>query len=733
MRFIFCSLLLANVALANGPLPLPRLGAPIKLDGIIDEPAWQEIAPFPLVMYQPTFKGAMSERTEIRVAYDDEAIYMSGKLFHRNVKDIRGNSFYRDRWSGDDTFAIVLDTFNDNENAVWFYTNPLGTRFDNAVANDASNGSRDTNKDWNTHWEVATSQNGEGWCAEFRIPFTSLAFQDDNGRVVMGMIVYRWLSVGEERYVFPDIPPKWERGSNKPSVAQDVLLEGVYRKKPVYLTPYTLGGVDQVAQLNQSRTAYQLEAERTAEIGLDVKYNLSRNLTLDGTINTDFAQVEADDQQINLTRFSLFYPEKRQFFQERAGVFEFGFDNSNRLFHSRRIGLDDNGQPLRIYGGARLVGRIDKWDLGFLDMQTERSATLPSENFGVLRLRRQVINSNSNLGGIFTSRIDEKGNYNLAYGADGIFRLHAQNYLTLKWAQSADDEKSRADFLRRSRVYFNAQSRNIKGFRYDLTYSRAGADFDPGIGFESRRDFSYAWNSLEYQWFKSASSKFRRVWLGNWANVYTRNAGGSVESAWLHPFVWLEAKGGVAGAISTEHSYEDVRQSFFLSEKDGVEIPAGQYWFHNAWFIFDPSDGWYFRPIVTLRAGSFYDGSKITFNTETGWNLSKHLELAGNYEVNFIRFPQRDQKLTSHLARLRIQSALNTKISLNAFLQYNSTAGALNINARLRFHFGEGHDLWLVYNEGLNTERDSFTPESPRLPLTVARAMMMKYSRALIF
>ncbi len=733
MRFIFYSLLFTNLALANGPLPLPRLSRPIKLDGVIDEPAWQAIAPLPLVMYQPTYKAAMSERTEIRVAYDDEAIYMSGKLYQRNVKDIRGNSFYRDRWSGDDTFALVLDTFNDDENAVWFYTNPLGTRFDNAVANDASNGSRDTNKDWNTHWQVATSHNDEGWCAEFRIPFTSLTFQDDNGRVVMGMIAYRWLSVGEERYVFPDIPPKWERGANKPSVAQDVLLEGVYRQKPVYLTPYALSGVDQLAQLDQSQTAYRLAAARTAEIGLDAKYNLSRNLTFDGTINTDFAQVEADDQQINLTRFSLFYPEKRQFFQERAGIFEFGFDNSNRLFHSRRIGLDDHGQPIRIYGGARLVGRLNKWDIGFLDMQTASSGNTPSENFGVLRLRRQVINSNSNVGGMLASRMDQNGNYNLAYGADGVFRLAAQNYLTLKWAQTVAAEKSRADFLQNSRVYFNVQSRNIQGFRYEASYSRAGADYNPGLGFEARRDFTYVWNSLEYQWFKSASSKFRRLWLGNWGNVYTRNTDGSVESAWFHPFLRLEVKGGVVGLISTEHSYEDVLQPFFLSQKDNVAVPAGRYWFHNAWLSFAPSDGWYFRPVITLRAGSFYDGSKITFNTKTGWNLSKHLELIGNYEVNFTRFSERNQELTSHLARLRLQSALNTQVSFNAFLQYNSAADALSVNARLRYHFTEGNDLWVVYNEGWNTDRAPLAPASLRLPLTGARAAMIKYSHALTF
>lgn len=730
MRFIFFFFLLVNLALANAPLPLPRLSSPIKLDGIVDEPAWETIAPLPLVMYQPTYKGAMSERTEIRVAYDDEAVYMSGKLFHRNVKDIRGNSFYRDRWSGDDTFALVLDTFNDNENAVWFYTTPLGTRFDTAVANDAAAGRRDQNPNWNTAWEVKTTRHDSGWCAEMRIPFTSLSFQDENGRVIMGMIAYRWMAYNNERYIFPDIPPKWERGSNKPSLAQDVVLEGVFSRKPVFIAPYVLGGAEYTSQLNREASAYELAHERPRELGVDMKYNVTNNLTLDATLNTDFAQVEADDQQINLTRFSLFFPEKRQFFQERASTFEFGFEGSNRLFHSRRIGLDINGQPVRIYGGARLVGRVNTWDLGFLNLQTASSNAAPAENFGVLRVRRQIVNGNSNLGAIVTTKIDAHGERNLTYGLDGLLRPFGQEYVTLKWAQSLAENRGRAS-LRNSRIYFDWLRRNIQGLSYNLTYSRAGADYSPAMGFESRRDFSYVWNSIDYQIFTGERSKFRRHWLGHWGNVYTRNRDGSVESAWLHPFYYFETKAGAAAAISTEHSYEDVRQDFFLSSRDRVVVRAGRYWFHNAWLLFESPDGWHFRPDLTLRRGSFYDGHKTSALLASDWNLSKHLILGVNYEVNVIRFPERKQRFTSHLGRVRVQSALNNRLSFNAFVQYNSTAEALSLNARFRYHLGEGHDLWIVYNEGLNTEREPLKAEEPRLQLTNSRSLMMKYTRAL--
>lgn len=711
------------------PVKLHRLAGPVQLDGLIDEPAWQTVEPLPLVMYQPTYQGTMTERTEIRVAYDDNYLYVAGQLYHVDPGNLRANSFYRDRWSGDETFAIVLDTFNDNENARWFYTTPLGTRFDIAVADDATNG---RNNNWNTFWDVATTRTDEGWFAEIRIPFSSLGFQDEDGRVEMGMIVYRWMGHNNHRYIFPDIPPHWENGSHKPSVAQDVVLEGVYSRKPVYVTPYGLGGVRQISELNASETAYHFNDDFTREIGLDVKYNLTNNLTLDATVNTDFAQVEADDQQINLTRFSLFFPEKRQFFQERFGIFEFDTGaNGSRLFHSRRIGLVD-GQPIRIFGGSRLVGRVGEWDIGLLDMQTAKDGGIPAENFGVLRLRRKVFNPFSTVGSLVTSRVDADGNYNLAYGLDGIVRVHGDQYLTAKWAQTIDKEQLDIDafnFLDAGRFMLKWERRNIQGLSYELEVTRSGADYNPAVGFARRRDVTFLSPDVNYQSFQGADSRFRRIWVGNWSHFYVRNEDGSVESAWLHPFYWFQTKGGATMLFSTAHAYEDVREAFPLS--DEVEVPIGSYWFHDLWLSAAYAPGWLFRPVVTFRMGNFYDGWKTTLNTETTWNLSRHLELGGVYEFNLIRFSDRDQRLNAHLGQVRIQTALDTHLSATAFLQYNSVSDVFSINTRIRYHFGEGNDLWLVYNEGFNTERHQ--PFGPMLPVTDSRAILLKYTYTFIW
>lgn len=476
---VLSTIQVASTAAAQKPLHLTRITESIQVDGVLNESPWQKIEPLPMVMYQPTYGGEMTEMSEIRLAYDQEYMYVGASMYMDNAADIRGRSLYRDRYAADDLVVILLDTFNDDKSALLFFTNPLGTRFDSTVSDDVADGSGSINADWNTYWDVETTITDEGWFAEFRIPFTTLRSQDDDGVAVMGLIAYRYMTVKNERHIYPDIAPNWSFAMLKPSLAQDIAVEGIHSRKPIYITPYALGGVDRA----NSRT------DQTNEFGLSIKHNLTSNLTLDGTINTDFAQVEADDQRLNLDRFSLFFPEKRQFFHELAGIFEFGFDQSNRLFHSRRIGLV-SGTPVRLLGGARLVGRVGKWDMGLLEMQTASTGSFGAENFGVLRFRRQLLNSYSNVGGIITSRVGEDGSRNVVYGLDSVLRLFGDDYLSAKWAQSFDrGDKSGSGTVESGRAYLNWERRRQEGLGYEATFSRAGKNFEPGVGFEQRRDF----------------------------------------------------------------------------------------------------------------------------------------------------------------------------------------------------------------------------------------------------
>ncbi len=723
---------------------IARLSAPIELDGVVDEAAWLEIEPIPMIMWAPTHGGEMSERTEVRIAYDDRYLYMSGRLYDSDPSGIRLNTFYRDQFSGDDLLAIIIDSYNDYETAVWFVTNPGGARTDRSLSNDAEFTSRVApggrgfgqgamNSDWNSHWDVATHRDEEGWYAEFRIPFSTLGFQTRGDEVTMGIIVYRYLARRNERQLYPAISKEYgDLGFAKPSQAQRVTLRGIRRSTPVYVKPYLLGGVDQLPVLRSPPAVpdprWDTDDDLTTEPGVDLKYSPSSNLALDLTVNTDFAQVEADDQQINLTRFPLFFPEKRQFFQERASTFDFNTGgSSDRLFFSRRIGLND-GEIVRIYGGARLVGRLGGMDFGFLNMQTASKGERAGENMGVLRLNQKVLNPFSTIGGMLTTRVGSDGEDNVAYGLDADLRLFGDEYLTVKWAQTFDEAVEEGSALDAGLIRARWERQTDAGLSYFAEYGRVGPDYLPRLGFQSRDDFSFYGARLQYQWFPAASSPFRNVTLSGTTGNYLRNEDDTAESLLFEPELQFEFKNASEISVGFKSSYESVRDTFPIAE---LFVPPDDYWFHEATLRAGLSRNALFRGSVNLTAGSFYDGRRFGVGVSPTWNVSRYLELSAGYDVNRLEFSDRDVATTTHLGRLRVDVALDTHLSLSTFVQYNSVVDQTTINARFRYHFREGTDLWIVYNEGFNLE--SANGLDPRLPLSAGRTIMIKYSHTFVW
>ena len=454
-------------AAAHEMISLQRLDGAILFDGMPDEAAWEQATTLDFTMHLPTFGESPTEESIVKLIYDDDYLYLSGSLYTSEPGMVLAKSKKRDALVGStDWFGILIDSYNDRENALAFFTNPNGLRLDVNVFNDAV-GASPMNISWNTFWDVKTQITDQGWFVEIRIPFSSLQFQSIDDQVVMGITSWRWIAKKNEMDVYPAISQDWgELSTWKPSNTQRIVLKNVESKKPFYVAPYVLAGRSQHSTLNDENTSYEKYIDPTLEAGLDLKYGITNNLTLDLSVNTDFAQVEADDQQVNLTRFSLFFPEKRLFFQERAGIFEFNFGRQDKLFYSRRIGIRDNLQ-VPIYGGARLVGRMGKWDLGLLSMQTAPMEDFNSENYSVLRLRKQVFNENSDAGIIFTNRIDTEGNYNATYGADATIRLWKQDFLSLRWAQTfASEAESTGDILDPSRFWLSLSRRQFKGFTY---------------------------------------------------------------------------------------------------------------------------------------------------------------------------------------------------------------------------------------------------------------------------
>jgi hypothetical protein len=713
----------------ESPLELSRLTGTVVFDGEPDEEAWQRVPALPLTMYFPVHRGSPQQRTEIRVAYDDDFLYAAGWFYDDDPGGIRINSLYRDRWNGDDALAIYVDPFNDNQSAQWFGITPAGMRFDLLVSGDGAT----LNDSWDGFWDAKTRVTEAGWFAEVRIPFSTLGFQAPDGVAVMGLTVTRLVSRTGERVTFPDIDPRFE--FRQPSKARDVLLRGVRSARPWYVTPYALAGVDRRPVLDAPNARYIGRQDPQREVGLDLRYALSPTLTLDLTANTDFAQVEADDQQINLDRFGLFFPEKRRFFQERSSVFDFATGGGGRLFHSRRIGLTEGQRPVPVLGGARLVGRLGEWDLGLLGMRTDDDSASPIEDFAVARLRRRVLNDYSTAGLMLTARRGG-GAANTAVGADAQVRLFGDDYLSAAWAgtyddRQGDDASAGISLAARSVLHMQWQRRATRGIWYSAGVTRAGAEYDPGIGFLPRRDFTAFNAAVNYFVFADARSRWRRVFPGMVVEGTYRNADGVLESARAAAWLQVETKGGSTGWIEPQLFREDVLQPFRLGGV--VDIPVGRYTFENLWLYWQMPAGRRVRANTDLQVGTFFDGFRTQLTLTPTWNVSRRLELGGQYIGNVLRFGIRDQRTEIHLARLRIRTALNAQASGAAFVQFNSTTDRLDANVRLRYNFAEGTDLWLVYNEGLATERANDDPLLPRLPLSQGRTLLVKYTRTFSF
>ena len=718
---------------SHGPaVTIPRLSAPIILDGVVDEAAWDDIAPFPMTMYAPTFGGPLTEATEVRVGHDDRDLYVSGRMYDSEPGLIRTGTLYRDTYSGDDILGVVIDSYNDHETAVWFVTNPAGVRQDRTVSNDAqfTNG-MPMNWDWNAYWDVATSKDDGGWYAEFRIPFSTLGFQAVDGVVTMGLVIYRMIPRRNERQVYPVMDPGWGRlGFARPSGAQRIVLRDVRQARPPYVTPYALGGFRQTTELalpaDEPRTEWRTVRDPTTEAGLDIKYSPTSNLALDLTVNTDFAQVEADEQQVNLTRFRLFFPEKRQFFQERSSTFDFNTGGTfNRLFHSRRIGLN-NGEPVRIYGGVRAVGRVAGTDFGLLTMQTAGQGEVSSENMGVLRLRQQVLNPNSAVGGMLTTRLGSHGADNVAYGLDAVLRLVGDEYLLVQWAHTFDEAAEREGGPESGLVRARLERRRDDGFSYYAEAIRVGSGYRPGLGFQSRRDFTYGAGQVGYRQYRGADSplRSRRVSVGT-AHYY-RNGDGTAESRQVAPELEFDFKGGTNLTIGALSSFESVRKPFPVAD---TWVLPGEHWFHEAAVMLRLPRSAVFRGEINASAGSFYDGRRLGLDLGPVWTVSRHLEVEAGYEINRLDFPEREAGTTTRLARLRLNTALNPQVSMSTLVQYSSEIAQTSVNVRFRYHFREGTDLWIVYNEGLRHELGGLTPRPPR---SAARGMMVKYSHAFV-
>jgi hypothetical protein len=675
-----------------------------------------------MTVYLPNYGAAPTERTEARIGYDSEAIYVMVDAWEAHPGGVRASSMIRDDDSPGDFLNVLLDTFGDRQNAVTFSTTPGGQRNDWSVSNDARD---DTSMSpaWNGVWDLAVRRGPDGWHAEFRIPFTTLRFTTRNGRAELGLSLNRLTAHSNERVTFPAIEPSAPNALWKPSRWQRVSIENISTDRSLRVMPYVMAGSEGLRAPDPVLSPWH--RDQRLEAGGDLKTALSPNLTLDLTVNTDFAEAEVDDQRVNLTRFPLFYPERRAFFVERAGTFEVKTGEVDLLFNSRRVGLTPDGDPVRLLGGARLVGRVRGWDLGFFDVQTGRTPSGDRENLGVLRARRGLWNQRSWAGLMLTSRVTPDSGQ-AAFGADGELYLGGDDYVGFAVAALAGDAGIGPDdgVLPRGAMRLLAERRRNRGMWYRAGVATTGARYAPALGYVERGDAIQPLAELGYGWVVSpAGHQLRSSVSSSFAH---RNAAGVFDGSVTAASLEYEPPSGAVWTLALTRQEDDLLEPF--TPVPDASVPVGRYVAAFGELKLKPSTGP--RAVVggSVRAGEYYDGRLYSLLLSPEWRASAHLRLSADLQLDRLEFPARDERVWSTLARLRVLASANPRLSFSAVLQLNGSADLATANLRLRYSMSEGHDLWLVYNHDQNLDRDRWP--ATYIPGTARSGLLVKYTRS---
>jgi hypothetical protein len=718
--------------LTKAPLTIERLSGKITLDGKPHEPAWDNIKPLSYISFEPVWGAPPTEQTDIRVTYDDQYIYIGGRCFTKDSSTIIARNLVRDGYRGDDWVSVQFDSRFDRQNALVFSIYPLGSRFDMATSNDAIElGNSTFNSALNMIWEAKTIINKQGWFFEARIPLYNLRYKHDKAGIVQMAISFtRAIQHKQEYHQFPAMPRSTADYIERPSVKQPVLFEKLPASRLFLLTPYISAGRQRSFQF--SPYGFNPAVKNSFQAGADAKIGISSYLTLDVSVNPDFSQVEADNQQVNLTRFSLFFPEKRLFFQEQAGLFEVGLGGNAQVFYSRRIGIN-NGTLTSVYGGVRLTGKLDaKTDIGLINIQSAPTSidsllSFQTENFGILRLRRKVLNNRSFIGTIITSRISNL-NQNFQVGFDAIINTKGNYYLKTAFANSIDILPGIATSFKgnASRFSVNWELRKTDRFYYSGGYTYSGKNFDPKVGFLDRSNFHHINGMLSYGIFaknKKATFQYQSITLGR-ILAYWNAESGKLESAEAGIGWRGNTIKGMRYSLQFASNYEYLATPIDFG--NGLVIKSGSYNAPGVWLFITPPVYKSFNMPISLSEGYFYNGKQFYISLKPTINIGKHLDIKADYSFTYLRFVKENTYHSIHLAKLSFNYAFDLHLSANFNIQYNSNEKRFFNNARIRYNFADGHDIYLVWNENFFSER-SYYNEALLRPRSEQQVFLVKY------
>ncbi|MEM7350367.1 MAG: DUF5916 domain-containing protein [Acidobacteriota bacterium] len=681
--------LIAEDQAAAPHLRAVRLTEMPVVDGeVLADSAWQGLEPATgFSQTSPDEGEPATERTEVYVGYSDETLYIAAICHDRAPAEIIVSDSRRDASLDDtDSFQVILDTFFDRQNGFVFGTNPAGIQYDGQVTKEGGrgfgNGDGDFNLDWDAAWEVETAVDTRGWTVEMAIPFRTLRFASGDIQR-WGINFQRNLRRRNETAFWAPLPRQYDLFRLSRAGTLDEIE--VPAQRNLKLIPYVLF---------EGRDTGTGGSESDEEIGLDLKYSITAGLTLDATYNTDFAQVEADEQQINLDRFSLFFPEKRPFFLENAGQFSVGVDGEIELFFSRRIGIGPTGEEIPIDGGVRLSGKVGKTNVGFLQMRAQGlSGIAPENDFTVARVSHELPNRSS-VGAIITHRRgdgslgndDDRGS---TFGLDGRWGIGRYGQV-LGFVAKTDTSEADGDDL----AFRLGGAYSSEDWSATLNYTEVGDAFDPQVGFLARRDYRKA------DGFALRRIRPKKLWGLHEMRPHVSyrafwSPDGFQETGFLHVDNHWEWPSGFEVHTGVNFTLEGVRNAFEIAE--GVVVPEDTYEHSEVALVLITNEG---KPLsFNLRAviGGFFGGDRVNlsptlryrigerFNTELGWRYNDIDLPGGAFETN--------------LGRLRLSYSFTPDVFVQGLLQYNDQSDVASVNLRFGWLQQAGAGLFVVYNE----------------------------------
>lgn len=697
-----------------------RATSPISLDGDLSEDAWALADSTRGVFYQsiPNQGTPSAERTVVRILYDDEHLYVGATMYDSQAEALVSAGMEQDfATQNSDIFGFALDTYLDRQNAFLFAVNPAGALFDAQAFNDQQS----VNRAWEGEIEVTTSVHDWGWVAEIAVPMTTLRFREVEGAQSWGLNFSRrirrisedsnWAPLSRQFRVY-----KMSRAGTLTS------LEGIRQGRNLWVKPF----------VNGVRTDGWRPASPSAKFkgGFDLKWGITPQLTLDVTALTDFSQVEVDEQQINLTRFSLFFPEKRDFFLENEGIFSFqdarvrnfrtGSGPQNfRLFHSRRIGLSADRTPVPIAGGARLTGRVGGYALGLLNMQTRDDPGSPGENFSVVRLRKNILGS-SDIGLMFINREGTgaiaSDSYNRSLGADVNLRLAGGRMLLNSYVAATDEPEVTGN---RVAGAFEAAWRDPL-WAGSILLKTVGNGFNPGVGFVARRGIRQGFVTAGAH-PQPAIPHVRE--LNPYVDVnLISDAGWVLESREIRPGIGIHFLDSSVLTVEYSASYERLSEATPIA---GVAVPEGEHDFGALTTSYQSNLGRKLGGRLSLTRGGFFDGERNSTTGSVTLRPNAHFFLEGTAQRN--RLTLAGRTFDANLFGGRVRYAYNTRTFLSAFVQYNESTDEVQTNVRFNLIHAPLSDVFLVYSE-----RRDRSPEPGRTTLT-DRAVTLKVTKLLAF